>query len=55
MWRCVMVSEPEKVSGKVPEDSLGSLSSCLVDGDAEQRTRERRVRRRALTISIILQ
>jgi len=50
-----MVSEPERVSGKVPEDSLGSLSSCLVDGDAEQRTRERRVRRRALTISIILQ
>src|SRR5439155_148655 len=55
MWRCVMVSEPEKISGKISEDSLGSLSSCLVDGDAEQRTRERRVRRRALTISIILQ
>ena len=50
-----MLPEPEKVSGKVPEDSLGSLSSCLVDGDAEQRTRERRVRRRALIISIILQ
>ena len=50
-----MVSEPEKVSGKVPEDSLGSLSSCLVDGDAEQHTRERRVRHRALAVSIALQ
>ncbi len=50
-----MVSEPEKVSGKVPQDSLGSLSSCLVDGDAEQRMRERRVRRRALVISVALQ
>src|SRR5437660_1881287 len=55
MWRCAMVSEPERVSGKVPEDSLGSLSGCLVDGDAAQRTRERRVRRRALAISILLQ
>jgi len=50
-----MLPEPEKVSGKVPEDCLGSLSGCLVDGDAEQRARERRVRRRALFISIILQ
>jgi TonB family protein len=50
-----MLPEPEKVSGKVPEDSLGSLSGCLVDGDAEQRTRERRVKRRALAISVALQ
>jgi len=50
-----MLPEPEKVSGKVPEDRLGSLSGCLVDGDAEQRALERRVRRRALFISIILQ
>src|SRR5438552_17778056 len=55
MWRCVMVSEPEKTSGKISEDSVGLLSSCLVDGDAEQRTRERRVRRRALRMSVILQ
>src|SRR5256886_17437700 len=50
-----MVSEHEIISGKITEGSLVSLSSCLVDGDAEQRTRERRVRRRALTISVILQ
>lgn len=49
------VSGPEKAPGNAPEDSLGSLSSCLVDGDAEQRARERRVRRRALVISIIVQ
>src|SRR5207302_10262208 len=55
MWRCAMLSRPEKVSIKVPEDSLGSLGGCLVDGDAEQLMRERRVRRRALAISIVLQ
>jgi protein TonB len=54
-----MLPEPEKVSGKVsgkvPEDSLGSLSGCLVDGDVEQHMRERRVRRRALAVSIVVQ
>jgi len=50
-----MSPEPEKVSDKILEDSLGSLSACLVDGDAEQCTRERRVRRRALALSILLQ
>src|SRR5258708_20024661 len=55
MWRCVMLPEPEKVSGEVCKESLGSLSGCLVDGDAEQLARERRTRRRALAISIGLQ
>jgi periplasmic protein TonB len=50
-----MSPEPKKVSSEIPEASLGTLSGCLVDGDAEQRTRERRVRRRALGISILLQ
>lgn len=50
-----MWPEPERVSGKVLEGGLGSLSGCLVDSDAEQRTRERRIRRRALAISIIFQ
>jgi TonB family protein len=36
-------------------ESLGSLQSCLVEGDPEQRLRERRVRRRALVISIAMQ
>jgi TonB family protein len=50
-----MSPEPKKVSGQIPEASLGSLSGCLVDGDAEQRLRERGVRRRALVISVLLQ
>jgi len=50
-----MSSEPRRVSEIGPKESLGSLSGCLVDGDAEQRTRERRVKRRALAISILLQ
>ena len=50
-----MSPEPKKVSEGIPEESLGSLSGCLVDGNADQRTRERRVRRRALAISILLQ
>lgn len=50
-----MSPEPEKVSGGIHDESIGSLSGCLIDGDAEQRTRERRVRRRALAVSILLQ
>jgi protein TonB len=50
-----MLPEPEKASGEVCKENLGSLSGCLVDGDAEQCARERRIRRRALAISISLQ
>ena len=50
-----MLPEPKKVSGEIPEESLGTLSGCLVDGDAEQRSRERSIRRRSLAISIFLQ
>ncbi len=50
-----MPLEPQEVRGKSSEEGLGSLRGCLVEGDAEQRIRERRVRRRALTISILLQ
>jgi protein TonB len=39
----------------VPEEGAGSLKSCFVEGDAEQQRRERKIRRRALVISIILQ
>jgi TonB family protein len=46
-----MSLEPRTVSGKGP----GSLQSCLVEGDPEQRLHERRVRRRALVISIAMQ
>ena len=50
-----MSFEPRSVSEESQEASLGSLRGCLVEGDAEQRNRERRVRRRALVISILLQ
>jgi periplasmic protein TonB len=43
-----MALESQQVSGQ----ALGSLQVCLVEGDPEQRRRERRVRRRALVISI---
>jgi protein TonB len=39
----------------VPEEKFGSLGGCLVEGDAEQRLRERRIRRRSLGISVGLQ
>lgn len=39
----------------ISEKSFGSLGGCLVEGDPEQRTRERRVRRRALATSVALQ
>src|SRR5215471_13912414 len=50
-----MPLEPRAVSGVVQEENLGSLRSCLVEGDAEQRHRERHVRRRALFFSILIQ
>lgn len=50
-----MPSKPRSVSEKSHEAGLGSLRGCLVEGDAEQRSRERRVRRRALVISILAQ
>ncbi len=50
-----MSPEPRSVSEASPKESLGSLSGCLVDGDAEQLTRQRRVKRRALAVSILLQ
>lgn len=50
-----MSPEPRSVSEVRREENLGSLTGCLVDGDSEQRTRQRRVKRRALAISISLQ
>jgi protein TonB len=42
-------------SESVSHPALGSLQSCLVEGDSEQRARERRVRGKALTTSVLLQ
>src|SRR5258707_15864926 len=50
-----MSLEPQNVPEEVPKAGLGSLRGCLVEGDAGQRSRERRVRRRALAISIVVQ
>jgi protein TonB len=38
-----------------PQKDFGSLQSCLVEGNVEQRASERRIRRRALIISISAQ
>jgi len=37
------------------QEGFGSLQDCLVEADPEQRTRQRRIRRRALVISIVTQ
>jgi TonB family protein len=46
-----MALEPTGVS----EEVIGSLKSCFVEGDPAQQRRERKIRRRALFISIVLQ
>jgi len=46
-----MSIEPEPHS----QNDFGSLQGCFVEGNVEQRARERRIRRRALIISIAVQ
>ena len=50
-----MAPEPRRVPKESSQQCLGSLSACLVHGDADQRRRERCVRRRALALSVLLQ
>lgn len=50
-----MPHDSKKVPETISNESLGSLGGCLVEGDPEQRRRERRVRRRSLIISIFTQ
>lgn len=50
-----MPHDSRNVSKNPPQENLGSLGGCLVEGDPEQRSRERRVRRRSLIISILTQ
>lgn len=50
-----MSPEPKNVPEVSSEGGLGSLRGCLVEGNAEQQARERRVRRHALVISVLLQ
>jgi periplasmic protein TonB len=42
-------------SRQVSSNNLGALKGCLVDGDPEQQTHQRKVRRRALVLSVALQ
>ena len=50
-----MLLDSRKVSEEILEGSLGSLGGCLVEGNPEQRRRERRLRRSALVVSILIQ
>jgi periplasmic protein TonB len=50
-----MPLDSRNVSEKILEGSLGPLGGCLVEGNSEQRRRERRLRRRALVLSILIQ
>jgi len=51
LWRCVMFSE-ERVKA---EPCAGTFAGCLVEGDAETTAREKKIKRRAVGISIALQ
>ena len=44
-----------RISGQVSKDNFGVLKGCLVEGDPEQQMRQRKVRRRSLVLSIVLQ
>ncbi len=46
------MSSEERVKAEL---CAGSFSGCLVEGDAEQNARERKIKRRAIVISIVLQ
>ena len=49
-----MTREVQRVSGP-SENGFGSLSSCLVEGDPQSEKRARRIKQRAVAISIVLQ
>ena len=48
--RCVMPVEEKRSAVQI-----GTLGNCLIEGDAEQKSREKKTKRRALSISIALQ
>lgn len=50
-----MSLEPQNISEEISKQDLGSLRGCLMDGDAEQRRRQRSIRRRSLAISVAVQ
>ncbi len=50
-----MSIEPGPSPSASPQNDFGSLQGCFVEGSPEQRKRERRIRRRALIISVAAQ
>jgi len=46
-----MSEQEDKKTG----EQMGTLGGCLIEGDSEQKARERKVKRRAIAISIGLQ
>jgi protein TonB len=49
-----MTLDVQRVSGP-SENGFGSLSSCLVEGDPQSEKRARRIKQRAVAVSIVLQ
>ncbi len=49
-----MILEAQRVSA-LPDNEFGSLSSCLVEGDPQSEKRARRIKQRAVAISVALQ
>ena len=49
-----MTLEVQRVSS-VSDDAFGSVTSCLVEGDPQSEKRARRIKQRAVAISIVLQ
>jgi protein TonB len=49
-----MTLDVQRVSGP-SENEFGSLSSCLVEGDPQSEKRARRVKQRAVAVSVVLQ
>jgi protein TonB len=50
-----MSQEPRRDTSEIPDEGMGSLGGCFVEGNPEQRSGERRLRRRSLAISVVLQ
>jgi TonB family protein len=53
--RGVSVSEVKETPGGKAQEDFAALQSCLIGGDAEQTGRERKLRRRSLALSTLLQ
>lgn len=50
-----MTTEPQKDSRDVSGEGIGTLGGCFVEGNPEQRSREGKLRRGSLVVSVFLQ